>query len=300
MTVGESPAGDDVPAGSSNRLLIVNADDYGMTSGISNGIIAAFERGVVTSTSALTVAAAFDRHAQQLVDSGIPTGAHLAAVGEDRPLLSAREIPTLVDRDGRFPLRWREFVQRAATGRVDPSDLTREFRAQLTRLRDLGVNVTHLDSHQNIHLWPSVARVVVDLAVTDGVGAVRLPTARGSSPTAIAVRRLTGHLRRLAARAGRAFPDESSGIEGQPAPHDAGLRSSLDRLDATGAASAEIVMHLAVDPDPERAAYPSRYAWAAQFAAAIDPAARARIDELGFRLGSFADLRPAARTAVGR
>ena len=164
MTVGESSAGDDVPAGSSNRLLIVNADDYGMTSGISNGIIAAFERGVVTSTSALTVAAAFDRHAQQLVDSGIPTGAHLAAVGEDRPLLSAREIPTLVDRDGRFPLRWREFVQRAATGRVDPSDLTREFRAQLTRLRDLGVNETHLDSHQNIHLWPSVARDVVDLA----------------------------------------------------------------------------------------------------------------------------------------
>ena len=300
MTVGESSAGDGRPTGPSSRLLIVNADDYGMTAGISNGIITAFETGVVTSTSALTVAAAFDRHARRLADSGIPTGAHLAAVGEDRPLLSAREIPTLVDRDGRFPLRWREFVRRASTGRVDPADLTLEFRAQLNRLRDVGVDVTHLDSHQNIHLWPSVARVVVDLAVDEGIAAVRLPTARGSSATAFAVRRLTERLRRMAIRAGRAFPEESSGIEGQPAPHDAGLQPSLERLDATGAPSAEIVLHLAIDPDPERAAYPSRYAWAAQFAAATDPDIRARIDDLGFRLGSFADLRPVPRPAVSR
>ncbi len=300
MTVGEPPTDDDSPAGGSSRLLIVNADDFGMTAGISNGIIAAFDTGVVTSTSALVVAAAFEDHAGRLADSGIPVGAHLAAVGEDRPLLSASEIPTLVDRDGRFPLRWREFVQRAATGRVDPADLTREFRAQLTRLRDLGVNVTHLDSHQNIHLWPSVARVVVDLAVTDAVGAVRLPTARGSSPTAIAVRRLTRNLRRLAIAAGRAFPEQSSGIEGHPAPHDAGLQPSLDRLHGLGATSAEIVLHLAVDPDPERAAYPSRYAWAAQFAAATDPTIRERIDRLGFRLGSFADLRPAPRATTIR
>ena len=61
--------------------------------------------GVVTSTSVLAVGRAFEGAATMLrATPTLDVGAHLALVGEDPPLLPAREIPTLVDADGAFPL----------------------------------------------------------------------------------------------------------------------------------------------------------------------------------------------------
>ena len=82
------------------RLLVVNADDMGLTPGICRAVLRGHTEGVVTSTSVLAVGAAFDDAAARLRDTpGLAVGAHLALVGEDRPLLSAAEIPTLVGRD---------------------------------------------------------------------------------------------------------------------------------------------------------------------------------------------------------
>ncbi|MDP9418579.1 MAG: ChbG/HpnK family deacetylase, partial [Actinomycetota bacterium] len=81
----------------SRRLLIVNADDYGLTAGVSRGILRAHREGIVTSTSVLAVAPGFATTVGWLGESPqLDVGAHLAAVGEDPPLLSAAEIPTLV------------------------------------------------------------------------------------------------------------------------------------------------------------------------------------------------------------
>ncbi|HEX7094516.1 MAG TPA: ChbG/HpnK family deacetylase, partial [Acidimicrobiales bacterium] len=85
------------------RLLIVNADDYGLTAAVSAGILRAHRNGIVTSTSVLALAPGFRQSAAWLLDEpSLGVGAHLALVGEDPPLLSAREIPTLVDRRGRL------------------------------------------------------------------------------------------------------------------------------------------------------------------------------------------------------
>ncbi|MGH9267108.1 MAG: hypothetical protein ACRD0D_02920, partial [Acidimicrobiales bacterium] len=62
-------------------------------------------------------------------------GVHLAAVGEDPPLLSRSEVPTLFAGRG-SPLceTWSGFLRRAVAGRVDPDDVRREFTAQLAGL----------------------------------------------------------------------------------------------------------------------------------------------------------------------
>ena len=85
-------------------ILIVSADDFGLTERVSDGIIDAHKRGVVSSTSVIAVAPAFASAAKRLRD--VPTlgvGAHFTAVGEDPPLLSAREIPTLAEDMGARP-----------------------------------------------------------------------------------------------------------------------------------------------------------------------------------------------------
>ena len=96
------------------RLLIVNADDFGLTGAVSRGILRAHREGIVTSASLLAVAPAFEESVRLLsLAEGIGIGIHLAAVGEDPPLLPAGRIRSLVSEDGRFAPGWGAFVKRA-------------------------------------------------------------------------------------------------------------------------------------------------------------------------------------------
>ena len=101
-------------------ILIVSADDFGLTARVSQGIIEAHERGVVTSTSVIAVAPAFRSSAKQLRDvSSLGVGAHFTAVGEDPPLLSAREVPSLVDKRGNFWPTWKAFLPRKGLSSIE-------------------------------------------------------------------------------------------------------------------------------------------------------------------------------------
>jgi predicted glycoside hydrolase/deacetylase ChbG (UPF0249 family) len=277
------------------RLLIVNADDYGLTAGVSRAIVESHRTGIVTSTSVIALGPAFDATRPWLDDVGdLGTGAHLAAVGEDPPLLSAREIPTLVDDRGRLPLSWRQFLPRAAAGRIDTDDLHREFGAQLQRLLDAGLTLDHLDTHQNLHLWPMVRRVVMDLGSLHGIRAIRVTRSTGRTPVGATVRRLARRLEQACHHAGWAYTGASTGLDEAGHLDEAAMIQSLFRLAATGAATAELATHPGAPDDADRHRYRWSYLWEQEYGALRSPAVRAAIDELGFRLGSFRDLVPAA------
>lgn len=274
-------------AAAPGRLLIVNADDFGMTPGICEAVLRSAETGIVTSTSALVVAPAFSRFRESLRSVGIGVGAHLAAVGEDPPLLSAREVPTLVDAQGHFPLTWRHFLRRAMAGRIDIDDLRREFAAQMD---GLGLPATHLDTHQNLHLWPPVATLLLELAAERGIGAIRIPRTRRWAAVPCGVRVLSTRLRQRAARHDIAFPAASYGLD---EAGDLGLErlvATVGRVVSSRAASAEIVTHIGLADDPDRSRYASSYRWADEFSAVCDPMTRRVVESAGIRLGSFADL----------
>lgn len=112
------------------KLLIVNADDFGLTRGISRGIVAAHQQGIVTSTSLL-------------VDA--PGSAAAAALAEDLPDLS---VGLHLDLDG-------------VTAEHVPAELERQLRrfAELT-----GSPPTHLDTHHDSHGDPGVLRHVLAFA----------------------------------------------------------------------------------------------------------------------------------------
>ena len=95
--------------------LIVTADDYGLTDATARAILTAHLDGVVTATSVLALAPGALERLAWLDDAGdLAVGVHLAVVGEDPPLLSAREIPSLVDRRGALAESWRRLVPRLA------------------------------------------------------------------------------------------------------------------------------------------------------------------------------------------
>ena len=274
-----------------SRLLVVNADDMGLTPGVCRAVRRAHLDGVVTSTSVLAVGTAFEQAAATVRDAGdLGLGAHLAIVGEDRPLLSAREVPTLVDREGRFPLSYRTVVARGVAGRIDADDVAREFRAQLERVRGIGVPVTHLDTHQHTHLWPAVAAVVVGLAREAGIPSVRLPGSRRRGPLGAGVRMLAGRLRLRLDRAGMHTTDGYAGLD--EAGHLDGERfaGALRQLTDDGVATAEVNTHPGEAGDSDLSRFDWGYRWADELSMLTAPSTRALVERLGWRLGTFADV----------
>jgi chitin disaccharide deacetylase len=274
------------------RLLVVNADDYGLSEGISRGILRAHDAGVVTSVSVLAVGPAVVRSVAWLRDRpALGVGAHLAVVGEDPPLLSAREIPTLVDRRGSFRPGWRMFMTAAVTGRVDMADVYREFQAQLDRLvDDLGLTLSHVDTHQHLHLYPPVARIVTQLAADRGIGAVRVPTSAAPGPRGLVIRRWS---RALASRlnvAQLAFPQAYGGLDEAGALTLPRLEALVDRLARGRADVIEVNCHPGEPTAQDRARYAWGYRWEEELAGLTSPFLREALQRLDLRLGRFSDL----------
>jgi predicted glycoside hydrolase/deacetylase ChbG (UPF0249 family) len=276
-------------------LLVVNADDYGLTSAVSLGILHAHRHGIVTSTSVLALAPGFAASAVWLRDEAeLGVGAHLAAVGEDPPLLSAREIPTLVDRHGRLPSSWRALLPRLLGRRIDPADIAREFGAQLDAIRAEGITVDHLDTHQHLHLWPGIREAVLDLAVRAGVPSVRVTRSSARGVVGATVRRLARRLEAEARADGLASPADAVGLdEAGGMDTDAVLRG-LDRLARSGAACVELSAHPGAHEDPDRDRYRWGYRWGDELDALCAPEVREAVIRHGFRLGTYADLAAAS------
>ncbi|HEX2119035.1 MAG TPA: ChbG/HpnK family deacetylase [Acidimicrobiales bacterium] len=279
---------------SARPLLIVNADDYGLTEGISRGILHAYREGIVTSTSVIAIGPAYPKVASWLADEdNLGIGVHLAAVGEDPPLLTAREIPTLVGKRGHLCETYNAFVTRALTGRINFDELRLEFTAQLEAVQELGVPLTHLDAHQHLQLWPSVCSVVINLATRFGIPAVRVPHFRARNPVAMGVTVLAARLARQAERAGLRYPRDAVGIECAGHLDEKLLPAVLARLAAHGRSAVELTVHPGEGDDADRSRYRWGYRWEDELAALVGPVAREAVAAAGFTLGTYADLPPA-------
>jgi predicted glycoside hydrolase/deacetylase ChbG (UPF0249 family) len=273
------------------RLLIVTADDFGLTEGVCRAIVEAHRDGIVSATSVLGVGRALEYGAALLRDAPtLAVGAHLAMVGEDPPVLSAKEIPSLVGRRGAFPLSYRTVVRRGLAGRIDPDDVRREFGAQLERLRSVGLQVGHLDTHQHVHLWPAVGAVVTQLAQDQGIPAVRRPRSASNGLAGLGVRALGRRLDRQLDQRAVARTDAFAGLDEAGRLRRPQLSAALLRARDSGAVSVEVNCHPGESDDPDLDRFSWGYAWDSELAMLCDPMTTAMVGRLGFRLGTLADL----------
>jgi len=155
--------------------LIVHGDDLGLCEEINEGIKRAHTEGILTSTSIIANGSAFD-HAISICRA-LPTldvGVHLTLV-EEKPVANVDRIQTLVNSDARFYRNAALFTMRYLTGRICLKQVERELEAQVKKVTDLGIRVTHLDSHQHLHMLPGVLSIVVALSQKYSIPAIRLP-----------------------------------------------------------------------------------------------------------------------------
>jgi hopanoid biosynthesis associated protein HpnK len=156
--------------------LILNADDFGLTSGVNRAIIELHQAGVLTSATLMARAVAAEE-AIELARStpSLGVGCHVVLV-DGESVLRAHDLHALVDpRTGRFQPTLGAFLQRFLTRRIRPSEIEAETAAQIALLQNRGLRLTHIDTHKHAHMFPAVLRPVLRAARAAGILAVRNP-----------------------------------------------------------------------------------------------------------------------------
>jgi predicted glycoside hydrolase/deacetylase ChbG (UPF0249 family) len=234
------------------RRLVVNADDLGFTAGVNRGILEAHRAGLVTSASILVNTPGYDDAVRVAASApALGIGLHLNLV-QGRPLA---KVPSLTDAEtGELhPLAALAF--RALTGRIDPRDVRAETEAQLARLRESGLAVTHLDGHRHAHALPGIWDPVVEVALRAGITLVRRPAeSLRLRPLALAAsaKKLALRAALAVARPGRTrSADHFLGLSLQGGA--AGPEALLAALDRLRPGTTELMVHVGY-ADPELAA----------------------------------------------
>ena len=157
------------------RRLIVNADDFGFTSGVNRAIVEGHTRGVVTSSTLMANGPAFVQ-ATQLASSlpNLSVGCHVVLI-DGIPVTQADHLRSLTNSSSQFRDGLKSFVARAIAGRLASEEIATEALAQIRKIQNAGITVSHFDTHKHTHLFPKVLRPLLRAAASCGIRAVRNP-----------------------------------------------------------------------------------------------------------------------------
>jgi chitin disaccharide deacetylase len=138
------------------RKLVVNADDFGFTRDVNQGIVEAHRNGILTAATIMSMGAAFDDAVRLARENPkLDIGVHLVLVGEPP-----------------FPATVGQLLQSLALRRIRVYD---EFTAQVRRVLDAGIAPSHLDTHKHTHLLPPVLDAVARISEEFKIPWVRRP-----------------------------------------------------------------------------------------------------------------------------
>jgi hopanoid biosynthesis associated protein HpnK len=156
--------------------LIINADDFGLTSGINRAIAELHQANVLTSATLMATGSAFeDAVATARSHPTLGVGCHIVLT-DGVPVSPPDTIPTLIGADGKnFRPALLDFVQALLRGIIRPEDIEREALAQIQKLQRAGIQVTHIDTHKHTHLFPAVSRPLLTVLERTGIPAIRNP-----------------------------------------------------------------------------------------------------------------------------
>jgi hopanoid biosynthesis associated protein HpnK len=155
--------------------LIVHADDFGISSAVNAGILEAHREGILTSTSIIASGEAFDEAiAIAKANDSLDVGIHLT-LAEEKPILPADAIPSLIGADGHFHRHATVFAGRYLRSKISLDDVRRELDAQIRKVLAANVRISHLDGHQHLHMLPGILRITMELAHSYNIPRVRLP-----------------------------------------------------------------------------------------------------------------------------
>lgn len=156
--------------------LIVNADDFGIHPAVNEAVYQGFTQGILTSTSIMAGGGAFEEACQMAKSmEGLGIGVHLTLVGGIKSVLDAKSVPSLTWEDGVFCQNYLQLIQKDLKGQINTEEVYNEWDAQIKKIMDAGLKVTHLDGHQHMHMWSRFFPIALALAQKYRISCMRVP-----------------------------------------------------------------------------------------------------------------------------
>lgn len=176
----------------SEKKLIINADDFGISSPVNRAVIRGWTEGILTSASLMVTGEAFTE-AVELArrHPGLQVGLHLTLV-QGRSVLRHEGFPSLIDLMGNFPEDPVFAGMRMFFLKPLRKQLEREIEAQIVRFLETGLPLSHIDGHLNIHMHPAVFDILCRLMPKYGISTFRLSRESLGADFSISTGRVVG------------------------------------------------------------------------------------------------------------
>jgi len=159
------------------KILIINADDMGVSQAVNNAVISLYKASAITGTSVIAVGDAFPEACRLLRDNGIKeAGVHITLTGKFKPVTFENpEIKGLLSKQGYFPRDYFFLSSKCSLGKIKKQALRAEMYAQIEKVKREGLTVTHLDGHEHVHMMPWVLDIALELCVEFSIPYIRIP-----------------------------------------------------------------------------------------------------------------------------
>lgn len=157
------------------KKLIVNADDFGLSSGTNRAIIDLYNEGIVTNTTILVNHKAFNEAISLYKkNTGLGLGLHINLL-DGHCVANPNKLGSLVNNNGEFLQSPYLLYLRLISGSISKSEVEYELRMQIEKLLSENVAILNLDGHQHIHFFPVIYDVVLSLMNKYGIKRIRFP-----------------------------------------------------------------------------------------------------------------------------
>ncbi|CAN5126270.1 chitin disaccharide deacetylase [soil metagenome] len=154
------------------KLLIINADDFGMSREVNEGTKKGIEQGIITSVSVMANMPYFDDAITFLKKHPkVSVGLHFN-ITEGKPLILPKNAGNLIREDDYF-FHWPQLLSKVGFKNIDFKEIDEELKMQFRKLQATGIPITHIDSHHHIHLYPSLFALVSKFADQHGISSLR-------------------------------------------------------------------------------------------------------------------------------
>lgn len=279
------------------KQLIVNADDFGLSSGANRAIIRAWQEGILTSTSLMMGGQACDEAVALAKEHpGLQVGLHLTLV-QGRAVVDHPHFPALTDKQGNLPhdpvlAGMRMFFIRSLR-----RQLKAEIEGQIQAFLATGLPLSHIDGHLNIHMHPTVFSILCQLMPQYGIKTFRLSRERlgvdlrlapqrrlGKAADAFIFGKLAKRCQPELNRVGIGYAAEVKGLLNSGQMTEEYLLKALDVLQE---GQTEIYFHPGCHPDAELRKWMPDYRHEEELSALISPRVREKLQRLGIQLRNY-------------
>ncbi len=154
------------------KQLIINADDFGMSQEVNEGIKQGINAGIITSVSVMVNMPYYDDAITYLrKHPEVSIGLHFN-ITESSPISSRTEVTTLIREDGNF-FYWIIMLVLLLFKNISLKEIETELSAQYKKLKRSQINISHIDSHHHIHLFPILFKMTMEFAQKNNIKALR-------------------------------------------------------------------------------------------------------------------------------